>query len=366
MNLRVFGFNVDPRLRFKTGKQRELLLTSKKGLGITEQDLAMKLGVSRRCLRGWMGEVKTLPKSIFHKIIQLQPKLDVFATDIEEILPPNWGAVKGGKRRYNQLLKTGMFAAHHERMLEKRREKSKMERMKLPNQSSFYVCEIEGPKIPSLPLLATLLLTDGYLQKRGLVGYASTDQTLMNIFIDLVRANSEKSPNLLRRSDGRLEAYVFDPKLVEKLLLLSPSYKKSPENLSKKEYLQESQPTVDFLLAQDIKTRICSIRLAMSADGCVTPYRLKKGQLRPRIMLCCANPSLVEGWRKVFWSLGIETWIKGGKKWSGVEGLMVWKRKVIEIFRELGGFVNGVKITRKSPNFAGVEKNVLLDWTLES
>jgi len=28
--------------------------------------------------------------------------------------------------------------------------------------------------------------------------------------------------------------------------------------------------------------------------------------------------------------------------------------------------VDGVKISRKSPNFAGVEKNTLLNWSLES
>jgi hypothetical protein len=259
-----------------------------------------------------------------------------------------------------------MFTAHHKKMLKKRREISKMERMELPNPSNFYTYEVESQKIPSLPLLAALLFTDGYLHRRGLVGYASRDQILMNIFIDLVRGNSEKPPNLLRRSDGRLEAYVFDSKLVEKLLLLSPSYKKSPRNLSKEEYLREPQPTVDFLLAQDVKTRICSVRLAMSADGCITTYRLKNGRLRPRLMLCCANPSLVKGWRKVFWSLGIQTGIKFGRKWSGVEGIMIWKKEMIEFFRKLGGFVDGVKISRKSPNFAGMEKNTLLNWSLES
>ena len=52
---------------------------------------------------------------------------------------------------------------------------------------------------------------------------------------------------------------------------------------------------------------------------------------------------------------------------------MIWHRRatisrkeVLRIFQRLGGFVDGVRVSRKSPNFAGIEKNVLLNWAIEN
>jgi len=214
--------------------------------------------------------------------------------------------------------------------------------------------------------LATLLLTDGYLQKRGVIGYTSIDPVLMNVFIDLIRANSKKLPTLLQMDDGRLEAYVFDRELVRELLTLSPSYKKSPSNISENEYLNEPQPTVDFLLETNVRTRIYGIRLAMSADGGITARKLTNGQMIASLIFGCTNPTLLNGWKKVFSSLGIEMGvIKAKVKWAGVAGLVTSKKEMLHRFWKLGGFVDGVKITRKSPNFAGVEKNALLNRFLK-
>ena len=357
---------MDFRLRFKRGKQRELLLTLKKELGLNQRELAAELSVKSRALQWWIYEAKTLPEAIFHKILQFQPKFDRFANAIEEVLPANWKMVKGGKSRYNQLLRTKMFAKHHEKMLANRRKMSKMEKVKLLSSSDFYKREVERKKLHPLPLLATLLLTDGYLQRRGVVGYTSRDWVLMNVFIDLVKANSEKVPNILRRNDGGLEVYIFDPKLTKKLFSLSPSYKKSPGKMVKEEYLQEPQPTADFLQEQDTKTKVCSIRLAMSADGCVTVHRARNGRLDVRLMLSCANPTLVRGWKDVFETLCIKATVKKGSKWSGIEGLMISRKEALRIFQRLGGFVDGVRVSRKSPNFAGIEKNVLLNWAIKN
>lgn len=357
---------MDFRLKFDKEKQKELLLELKEALGLSQEELAARLNVSRRCLRNWISETRTLPKKVFFKVVSWCPDLKRFAASIKEVLPSNWGGKKGGKSRYKQLLKTGMFVAHHKLMLTKRREVSKMRRVRLPSTSKFYK-EVISEDVSSLPLLATLLLTDGYLQKRGVVGYTSIDSVLMNVFIDLARANSKKLPNLLQRDDGRLEAYVFDRKLVQELFTLSPSYKKSPSNTSKKEYLDEPQPPVDFLLETDVRTRLYSIRLAMSADGCITARKPINGQMIANLIFACANPTLLNGWKKVFSSLGIEMRvIKAKVKWAGVGGLVASKKEMLYRFWKLGGFVDGVKITRKSPNFAGIEKNALLNRFLKA
>jgi len=354
------------RLKFEKGKQKELLLELKGALGFTQEELAARFGVSRRCLRNWIDETRTLPKGIFHRAVFLYPKIRRFSTDIREILHSNWGSKKGGKGRYKQLLKTGMFVAHHELMLAKRRKTSKMERVELPEMSNFYK-EIESQSVPSLPLLATLLLTDGYLQTRGVIGYTSRDSTLMNIFIDLIRANSKKLPNLLRRDDGILEAYIFDPELSKRLLELSPVYKKSPDNVSKEEYSSGPQPVADFLLVESTQTRAYAIRLAMSADGGITATKSINGQMTGSIIFGCANPTLLNGWKKIFSSLGIEmNVIKAKRKWAGVGGLTTSKGEMLNRFWRLGGFIAGVKITRKSPNHAGMEKNARLNQFLKA
>jgi len=358
---------MDFRLKFDEGKQKGLLLELKEALGLSQEELAARLDVSRRCLRNWISETRTLPKNVFSKAVSWCPDLRRFTTNIKEVLPSNWGGKKGGKSRYEQLLRTGTFVAHHKLMLTKRREISKMRRVRLPSTSKFYK-EVRSENVSSLSLLATLILTDGYLQKRGVVGYTSIDPVLMNVFIDLARANSRKLPNLLQTDDGRLEAYVFDRELVRELLNLSPSYKKSPSNKTgKKEYLDELQPTVDFLLKTDVRTRIYSIRLAMSADGCITVHNSMNGRMTASLIFGCANPTLLNGWKKVFSSLGIEMRvIKAKVKWAGVGGLITSKKEVLYRFWKLGGFVDGVKITRKSPNFAGVEKNALLNRFLKA
>ncbi|MDI6883727.1 MAG: hypothetical protein QMD00_01080 [Hadesarchaea archaeon] len=357
---------MDLRLKFASGKQKELLLELKGVLRFTQEELATRIGVSRRCLRNWINETRTLPKSVFDKAVSWCPNIERFTADIRGTLHPHWGDKKGGKSRYKQLLETGMFATHHGLMLARRCEISKMKRVDLPKMSIFYR-KIESKGIPSLPLLATLLLTDGYLQTRGVVGYTSRDPTLMNIFIDLVRANSKRPPNLLQRDDGRLEAYVFDPDLSKKLLALSPTYKKSPGNVSKKEYLGGPKPVVDFLLAENFQTRVYAVRLAMSADGCITVSKSTNGRFSGSINLGCANPTLLYGWKRVFDSLGIEMGvIKAKVKWAGVGGLIASKKEMLYRFWGLGGFVDGVKITRKSPNFAGVGKNTLLNLFLKA
>jgi len=83
--------------------------------------------------------------------------------------------------------------------------------------------------------------------------------------------------------------------------------------------------------------------------------------------LGCANLTLLEGWARIFNSLNIEMRLmKAKEKWAGVGGLIASKDETLKRFWELGGFVDGVKITRKSPYYSGIEKNVLLNQFLKA
>ena len=46
--------------------------------------------------------------------------------------------------------------------------------------------------------------------------------------------------------------------------------------------------------------------------------------------------------------------------WSGIGGVRFYNKQSLKKFLQIGGFISGVKITRKSRVYAGIEKNTLL------
>ena len=51
--------------------------------------------------------------------------------------------------------------------------------------------------------------------------------------------------------------------------------------------------------------------------------------------------------------------------WSGIYGLRFYGRKSAKTFLQMGGFVSGVKVTKNSKNYTGMEKNKLLKLAVE-
>lgn len=355
------------RLEFNKGKQREFLLLLKSELKFSQRRLAKEIGVSRRCLRNWINEERLLPNRVFELATEIYPKIREFKHEIKEIHSANWGSQKGGKKRFKQLLESGEFPLHHRKMITQNRQKSSMEYLGLPETSNFFR-KIKDRGVPTLPLLASLLLTDGYLQRSKEVGFTSKSITLTNIFIDLIKDNSKKTPLLRKRENGMFEPYIFDPSLASSLLSLSPSYTTYPKNQSRGEYLSRPQPTIDFLSGCDSETKILCTRLAMSSDGYITVYKDKKSaRVYGYIGLSCAHPSLVGEWKRIFEEFSIDMKVtRKSSYWSGIAGLRTGNKKALRIFQNFGGFVNDVKVSRKSPRLAGVEKNTVLTTYLEN
>jgi hypothetical protein len=158
---------------------------------------------------------------------------------------------------------------------------------------------------------------------------------------------------------------VFSKKAYLELLKLSPSYKKCPRKESMEDYLNEAQPTLSFLKGESLDLLKECVRIAMSTEGSIH-IEFPRDTIYLRLEFACAHPKLTLEWQEIFRKVGIESTIsKSRVTWSGIKGLRISKLDSIKKFIEIGGFINGVKITGKSKYFGGIIKNQLLKKSFE-
>ena len=345
---------MDYRLKFKKGYQKKLFLDFKKNLNLSERDLSNKFKVSRRTIRSWISEERTLPSNIFSLMLKENKKLNKYNKFISMTLNSNWGKIYGGKQRYKNLKKEGKFLKHHKIMMDNLRKKSISQQIPLPLNSNYFKY-IKKQKIPVIPLLQTMLFTDGYLnEKANIISYTSKSICLINIFNDFLNELSDKKPRIRLRKNGVYEIYLYDKKLSKRLLKLSPTYKTKLGNF----------PSLNYLFKQENKTIIECLRLAMSTDGCIILGQESKNpfKIRSRLVFCCFNVPLLKEWRDLFSKIGFNTYlIKKGKDYIS---LGTTKKDMIKHFYSLGGFAGDVEISGKSTRFKGYLKNDLLKIAL--
>lgn len=218
-------------------------------------------------------------------------------------------------------------------------------------------------------LIAVMLLTDGNagIYGRGrnpTIEYSSQDSILHHIFADLIYSEFKLKPNYFfnRKCTTSYQGKKI-LKALEELWTCSPSFKTSPANSQTvEEYLLEPQPKLDFLREEKNNILIPSIRLAMSAEGCVYAAIHKNyGSITPVLSFACAHPGLVVQWKALFQKLGMKFRVdEDPRTWSGLGGLNSNLSQTSEIFLRIGGFVDHVNATRKSTHFHGLHKNSIL------
>jgi len=215
-------------------------------------------------------------------------------------------------------------------------------------------------------LLASFLLTDGHLNtKTKRVMLICTDNILQRYFLTLIKERYNFFPTSKSFMFKGKETSVYSKEITEELLKLSPSYNTYPRNVSVEEYFKRSQPTLSFLNNEKEELLKEFIRIAMSCEGCVFP-EFARDILYVQLQFACSHPKLVEEWQELFQKMGIKSFILKSKvTWSRVKGLGIKELKSIKRFIEIGGFIEGVKITGKSKYFKGIEKNDLLKILFE-
>jgi len=209
-------------------------------------------------------------------------------------------------------------------------------------------------------LLAIFLLTDGYMKKGGGIMLICTDDVLQNYFLTLIKESYGLAPTVGHYMQRGKETIVNSTSVSSKLFELSPSYKTCPWNHSSEEYFRGPQPSLSFLENEEIDVLKEAIRIAMSTDGTVT-VEFPRNIIYPKLEFSCAHPLLIKEWQKIFTRVGIKTFLQRSNiTWSKVKSLGIKELNSIRRFIEIGGFVEGVKITGKSRYYAGITKNDLL------
>lgn len=216
-------------------------------------------------------------------------------------------------------------------------------------------------------LIAVFLLTEGNVRRDGRISLVCKDGVLQRYYITLFRETFDLAPTLKSYMYRGKDTSIYSKEALSELLKLCPSYKTHPWNEDVSSYLEKTQPTLAFL--RDERTELLkeSIRLAMSAEGSVTPDFPPDTIPRPKMEFSCAHPILTFEWQRVFDELDIKTYITRSKvAWAGTRGLGISDLKSIKRFLEIGGFIKGVKVTSKSPYYAGLTKNKVLKAIFEA
>ena len=227
-----------------------------------------------------------------------------------------------------------------------------------------YLIDLNFKKEEILPLISSLLFTDGslYKHKKGFeISYYGTDKELHKIFADLIWYFFKIRPSSYMIGCGRvLRTKYIDKKIANILLKLSPTYKTKPSRKETWEkFLQNNeQPNLDFMKNYDIKVVNEFIRLAMCADGCISVSK-GKNKLFFTLILACAHPNLVKEWSNLFNRVEIKNSIVRGSGKTNIGGVKGIEDCIFK-FYNLGGFIKKVEVcVRKSP-LCGIEKQRIL------
>lgn len=350
------------RLRFNDGKQRDFLIKYIEHKTYRSQkDLAFALKVKRGTLKNWINEKTTLPNNIFEKICFGFKDGEKFNKFIVQKLPLNWGEKKGGNIRKLQFGDINKFYKNLRVKKEKirlSRHKTLKKNKKITNKT---ILKIIKEKVNLKPLLVTYLLTDGSLLPKNesyRLCFFTKDEELKSFIYDMLLKESRYLPSLSKdKKNGVYIIRVTDNYLAKNLFKLNKNYKKIPyKNQSLEDYLKMPQPSLNFLKKIDNKTRILCLRLALSTDGYVSVPL--KGT--PTVGLTCYHPTLCNEWKEIFALCGIKTYIINKKaSWCGIAGVKLSTDSIYK-FWKIGGFIEGVKVSKKSKRYKGMKKNELL------
>ncbi len=329
---------------------------------LTSGSASKLLSASKTTFKQWVREEYTLPDQIFYKLCSLCPALSIYEKCVKKRLADNWGQIKGGKSRISKI-------ENLEGLMAKIRKARKVKRfnmassikngMKMENDILDNLLK-DGVDLKSV--LATCLLTDGSLYKEGnnyRISYYTKDEILRRFMNALLFKLSDFLPTEAFDKKGIYVIRVTDGNLTLKLLKLSPNYKKSPKKgQSKENYLNEIQPTLGFLNKCSSTTVKWCIRFAFTTDGCIS---IRKNG-RAVLYLACYHPVVAQQWGDMLQKYGILSRIvKSRASWCGISGVIVYDLNSIKRFYEIGGFIDGVKVTNKSKIYRGMVKNTLLE-----
>jgi CTP:phosphocholine cytidylyltransferase-like protein len=225
-----------------------------------------------------------------------------------------------------------------------------------------------------LGVLIGLLLTDGCItaNKKGSVQikFTSKSEELHNLFREKMK-KCFGCTNLIERKVKRVhknstsivkDTIFFDKSVANTLLKLTPTFRKKP--FKDGTFPNVQIPQFVFTLKPEEISKV--LQAMFSADGSVCLWvqwreDQKRWIINKCIELACKHPLIGKQVAQLLIQLGFQPIhrVKSGK-------VSLFKREDILKFKELIGFVPGVKITRNSKVWEGFEKNQILDLAIKT
>ena len=217
-------------------------------------------------------------------------------------------------------------------------------------------------------VIVPLLLTDGGERLNGVV-FTGNNDIAHNIFVDSWYFSLNKIPSSfkIRMGEVNFTKFIVPNKIISELKKICPTFKTYPANESKKEYLNHSQPNIDYFFKRPKIEQQIALRLWFITEGSIgISLNKKRGLINPALRIACAHPGLTNQLRQ----LGIKNDItfsirKSRSNWSGIQGLQSTSISSIVNLLKMGGFIRGVNVSRKSKSFTGLDKQDVLLGILE-
>ena len=231
-------------------------------------------------------------------------------------------------------------------------------------------------------VICPLLQTDGsgsLDKKKNLyfISFKNISKELHNIFVDSVYFAYNKflpSSYLLKDKlkDGYTECYVTRyvgrdfQGIYKDLIRLCGNFKTSryhSQNIE--DYEKEAKPHLNYLFNAKKIEKIVALRIWASAEGAIIPMRRKRGGLIvPKLQISCANKELLFQLEKVAETIGLHFTIRY-EKGTGYKCLYNMAISCALSFLNIGGFIEGVKISKSSKYYEGIDKQDIVYATLE-
>jgi len=209
-------------------------------------------------------------------------------------------------------------------------------------------------------------------QKNPALIFSGNNRVLHDYFIDAMYYEYKLLPTSYFTSNSRSTTYytLYNQneirKIIPEIMELSGNSKTSPAvGQSVEEYLQEPQPHLDYLNEAIETVQKIALRIWASTEGCIGIHKTKD-LIYPKLAISCAHPVLASQLKLIAKKYGINFYKRRRKtQWSGIKDLINSSLKACILFLEIGGFINGVRISSYSPYHEGIEKNILTLGILE-
>lgn len=349
------------RLKFEKHQQHKLIKEFLREKGLSVLQASKFFNVGKTTFKNWLREHHTLPERIFLIIITDVPRLRTYETKIRSKLDRNWGESKGGKSRVKNIKNLNLYLEQVRAVKNKRRLLDSFILKKKREVKNAILSELINDGADLKYVLAVCLLTDGSLAinySSYRIVYHTIDPVLKNFIVALLFKLSRFVPKVFIDRNNVYAIRICDTSLAKNLLKLSPSYKKNPATgQAPEDYLKEPQPSLSFIKSANEKTKIWCMRFAFSTDGSISISKSKTIELN----FSCYNSTLASEWLDLFRNYGLNAYLgKNKSSWSNVDGVRIYDLASLKKFFSMGGFIDGVKISRKSKRYKGLDKNMLL------